>query len=251
MGGLTPSRGSICHLLPPSCECKRETGPSSPGAESTRLSSGAGNQPSGPCSHKATGKGSKWLNEPLQNSVPTFSLSHGYGEWQAAGKGAKSTGHISADKSCSYGSTTNLMLLCSCTTFLPAVSWKWEGWTRWSQRSPSSWILKLQNWKEPDLSVILHIFFSSLQKPLAIGNSSMSALNPLGAPHICSLNSQAAITWHIHDRFSFGRGVTKKNSFFGCAGWLVGISVPQPVTEPRPWQWKPAILTTRPTGNSL
>lgn len=78
--GLTPSRGSICHLLPPSCECKRETGPSSSGAESTRLLSGAGNQPSGPCSHKATGKGSKWLNERLQNSVPTLSLSHGYGE---------------------------------------------------------------------------------------------------------------------------------------------------------------------------
>ena len=28
------------------------------------------------------------------------------------------------------------------------------------------------------------------------------------------------------------------------------ISVPQPVTEPGPQQWKPRILTTRPTGNS-
>ena len=29
-----------------------------------------------------------------------------------------------------------------------------------------------------------------------------------------------------------------------------GISVPRPWTEPRPWQWKPGILTIRPPGNS-
>jgi len=29
------------------------------------------------------------------------------------------------------------------------------------------------------------------------------------------------------------------------------ISVPWSRIEPRPWQWKPRILTTRPTGNSL
>ena len=29
------------------------------------------------------------------------------------------------------------------------------------------------------------------------------------------------------------------------------ISVPRPGIEPRPWQWKPGILTTRPPGNSL
>ena len=31
---------------------------------------------------------------------------------------------------------------------------------------------------------------------------------------------------------------------------LVGFSVPRPGIEPRPWQWKPGILTTGPPGNS-
>ena len=29
-----------------------------------------------------------------------------------------------------------------------------------------------------------------------------------------------------------------------------GISVPRPGIEPRPWQWKPEMLTSRPPGNS-
>ena len=37
--------------------------------------------------------------------------------------------------------------------------------------------------------------------------------------------------------------------FFGCASQLPGFSVPWPETEPRPWQWKAGILTTRLPGN--
>ena len=41
--------------------------------------------------------------------------------------------------------------------------------------------------------------------------------------------------------------------FFFFIFWLCHaifkISVPWPATEPRPWQWKPGILTSRPSGN--
>ena len=37
--------------------------------------------------------------------------------------------------------------------------------------------------------------------------------------------------------------------FSGCAAWLAGSYFPSQGTEPRPWQWKPRVLTTGPPGN--